>query len=231
MTPPHPKSSERLRRASAAEIRQLRRERERRIAKLAKLREEVEELEQVIAALDERIALLARLAGPLAPVPEQGSPARAHGAGATALRGPAIRKTAVRLLATRVGDGAAIHYRDWLELLHEAGYFVAGRDERAVFLSQISRSPVVARTTQAGTYRLDPEAPDRLRRRLTDLHAELRRTTAAHAGAPADVARLAARRRTLNVEIGRTERALEEASEMLVAHVAPALSHAAGSAR
>jgi hypothetical protein len=77
--------------------------------------------------------------------------------GASSLRGTAIREIAVRVLVER-GAGP-IHYRDWHELLREAGYAVSGNDPQSTLLTQISRSPVVRRTTTAGVYEIDPTRP------------------------------------------------------------------------
>jgi hypothetical protein len=46
-----------------------------------------------------------------------------------------------------------------------------------VFLTQVSRSPVVAKTLEAGVYELDRAAPVRLRREIATLQDELRRLT------------------------------------------------------
>jgi hypothetical protein len=134
------------------------------------------------------------------------------------LRGPAIRTTAVAVAIER-GSVEALHYRDWFDLLTEAGYQVAGKDPLAVFLSQLSRSPLVRRSTQAGVYEIDRRAPGRLRRELDELHRELRNLTT---GAPAtpDLQAVRAKRKELTAAINRTERALEEAEAGLGEHPA-----------
>ena len=52
----------------------------------------------------------------------------------------------------------ALHYREWFALLEQNGYAVAGKDPLAVFLTQLSRSPVVQRGTQSGVYELNAAA-------------------------------------------------------------------------
>jgi hypothetical protein len=71
------------------------------------------------------------------------------------LSGPAIREVAVQVLLRQPEYIEALHYRRWYELLQEAGYEVAGKDPSAVFLTQISRSPVVRKSTESGVYELD----------------------------------------------------------------------------
>jgi hypothetical protein len=218
MVPPTPTPSARLVRAATAERADLGRHRERLLAARDRLRAELEGIEASLRALDERDALLDRLAGPAAaPAPASVPDAVA---GATALRGPAIRRVAVEVLRARPDRPQALHYRDWFEALRAAGYTVAGKDPLAVFLTQLSRSPVVRRGTQSGVYELDPAAPRRLRERLEALHAELRGLTAAPS-ATADLTAIRARRAALTTEITRVEKALEEAESVLGGAAAP----------
>jgi len=132
------------------------------------------------------------------------------------LRGTPIRETAVRLLLERRDGVEVIHYRDWFELVIGVGYAIAGKDPLAVFLTQISRSPVVRRGTQAGVYEIDRGALRRLRDRLGQLHEELRELSASKQTS-SDLAAIRARRRELTAEIGQVEKALEEASRLLEA--------------
>src|SRR3954447_365166 len=219
MVPPTPTPSARLLRAAAAEREDLRRHRDRLLAERARLRAELDGIEASLRDLDERDALLDRLAGP-APARPAGAMTPPGDAGATALRGPAIRRAAVEVLRARPDRPQALHYRDWFEALRAAGYTVAGKDPLAVFLTQLSRSPVVRRGTQSGVYELDPAAPRRLRDRLEALHAELRGLTAAPSPT-ADLTAIRARRAALTTEITRAEKALEEAESVLGSGVGP----------
>lgn len=129
------------------------------------------------------------------------------------LRGPAIRAAAIRVALALPHRPEALHYRDWFRLLLDAGHTVAGKDPLAVFLTQLSRSPLIRRGTQSGVYELDLAAPDRLRQHLEQLHAELHRLTAA---APtADLTSIRSRRTALAHELTKTEKSLEEAAEIL----------------
>lgn len=221
MVPLSPSPSPRLRRAASAERRELGRHHARLLAARESLREELARVESSLQELAERQILLDRLAGPADANAgdEQGANDQAASAGShtghgQVLRGPAIRRTAVEVLLADPGRPEAMHYRDWFEKLRGAGFEVAGKDPLAVFLTQISRSPVVRKSTQAGVYELDMAAPQRLRRRLDQLHDQLRQLTAAPSDS-ADLASIRARRSELNTEIGRVEKLLEEADAAL----------------
>ena len=218
MVPPTLTPSARLVRAAASERADLARHRERLVASRDRLRAELEAVEASLRELDDRDALLDRIAGP-APVAVSAASTDAP-SGASPLRGPAIRRVAVEVLRARPDRPQALHYRDWFDALRAAGYAVVGKDPLAVFLTQLSRSPVVRRGTQSGVYELDPAAPRRLRERLDGLHAELRGLTAAPSPT-ADLTAIRARRAALTADITRAEKALEEAEAVLGEPAAP----------
>ena len=83
-----------------------------------------------------------------------------------------------------------------------------------MFLTQLSRSPVVRKATEPGVYELDRQAPLRIRQRLERLQAELREVTVAPQ-APVELAAVRARRHELDLAISHQERALEEALRVL----------------
>lgn len=232
MAPTDVKPSPRLIRAAEAEQTDIARQR----AKLQQARTELQRkltvIDEALGFLDEREMLLTRLAQrPDTAKPcgasvtarsgrdaSQGAPPVADDEEASSpagelLRGPAIRETAVRLLAPRTGI-EAMHYRAWYDEMIGAGYGVAGKDPLAVFLTQLSRSPVVRKTTQSGVYELDRDAPVRLRRELSRLQSELRDVAA---GSPptADLGAIRQRRDELMNTIRQSERALEEAERVL----------------
>lgn len=232
VVPPTPTTSNRLLRAAAAERAELARHRARLLAARATLREELDRIEASLGEIDGRDALLTRLAPEASETPAGENSGHAEPpvsvvapAAGEVLRGPAIRKAAVRVLLDHHDRPEAMHYRRWYELLEQAGYVVAGKDPLAVFLTQISRSPVVTRGTQTGVYSLDLQAPRRLRDQLADLHAELR-SLASTPDATADLAAIRTRRLDITTETGKLERALEEAEELLAP--TPRLHHAAG---
>jgi len=222
VVPPTPTTSLRLVRAAAAERAELAGHRARLVAAQVSLREKLDRIEASLGEIEDRDSLLARLAGPndddaalRHAVPALPRDSVEHSAFArTVLRGPAIRRAAVEVLLAHPERPEALHYRRWYELLTAADYTVRGKDPLAVFLTQLSRSPVVARGTQAGVYAVDPHAPRRLRARLSELRAELR-SVASTPDAASDLAVIRARRAGITADMAKTERALEEAEAVL----------------
>ena len=230
MTVSIPNPSSRLLRAAVAEQADLVRHRERLTRERARLLSELRLLDEAMAATDRRLDVLAELAGrppesgpasnpAFQPTDAARAPDAAQAPDATSdatrmLRGPAIREAAVRVLLAQPEPIDALHYRRWYELLVEAGFKVAGKDPVAVFLTQLSRSPLVRKTSAPGVYEVDREAPLRIRDRLERLQAELREVTGASAG-PVELGAVRARRHELDVAISQQERALEEAVRVL----------------
>jgi hypothetical protein len=89
------------------------------------------------------------------------------------LRGAKLRVEATRLLMHHVGPRRAIHYRDWYQIFLEAGFVVLGKRPEATFLTAVSRSPVVRRADEPGTYYIDPVLAEHLARELHESRAEL----------------------------------------------------------
>jgi hypothetical protein len=200
-----PEPSARFVRAVEAERAQLERHRARLASEAAELRAALARIEHGLVEIDERRGLLDRLAKS-ADVPEETPPDRAL------LRGPAIREQAVQTLLASGRE--QLHYRRWYELLTDAGFAIAGKDPLAVFLTQITRSPVVQRGSGPGVYALDRHAPERLREALRRLQREL-----------ASTAFDRTRRARVTKEIARAERALEEAEQALEETSRLAASH------
>jgi hypothetical protein len=217
-----PNPSSRLLRAALAERADLARHRDRLTVERTRLLGELRQLDEAVAAVDRRLEVLAELAG----APE-GAGAATDAAGAasrdenpTVLRGPAIREAAVRVLIAQPGPIEALHYRQWYELLGNAGFRVAGKDPLAVFLTQLSRSPLVRKTSAPGVYEVDRQAPQRIRQRLDRLQAELREVTVGAPGqlataSPIELGAVRARRHELDLAISQQERALEESLRVL----------------
>lgn len=214
MVPPAPTPSPRLVRAAAAERAELGRHRQRLLSARESLRAELAAIEASLHELDERDALLDRLTGPASVPAARVEPPRAAPAERGPLRGPAIRRAAVEVLRAHADRPQALHYRAWFDALVAAGYEVVGKDPLAVFLTQLSRSPVVRRGTQSGVYELDTGAPRRLRDELDALHAELR-GIAGTPSATADLTAIRGRRAALTTQITQVEKALEEAEGLL----------------
>jgi hypothetical protein len=219
-----PNPSSRFLRAAMAERADLVRHRERLTTERARIMGELRVLDDSLAATDRRLEVLAELAGrpgEAGAAMASASPADDIAASgetvhdeARILSGPAIREEAVRVLLGQPEPIDALHYRSWYELLVEAGFGVAGKDPVAVFLTQLSRSPLVRKTSAPGVYEVDRQAPLRIRDRLERLAAELREVTVAASG-PIELGAIRARRHELDVAISQHERALEEALRVL----------------
>jgi hypothetical protein len=213
--------SSRFVRAAIAERDELVRHRQRLGTERDGVLDELRRLDEALGDVDQRVAILEQLIGPAAHLERPVTPARPTGnlesvdgepAGGDLIRGPAIRAAAVKVLLDQHEYIEALHYRRWYELTREAGYVISGKDPLAVFLTQITRSPVVRKTDQAGVYELDRQAPLRLRQRLERLEGELRELLTVSA---ADTPTTRARRHELDVAISQQERALEEALAVL----------------
>jgi hypothetical protein len=62
---------------------------------------------------------------------------------------------AIRLLKEQPEAAAGIHYREWFDLIREAGYQVSGQNPLGTFLAQLNRSSAVERVgSRTGRYRL-----------------------------------------------------------------------------
>jgi hypothetical protein len=221
-TPEHTTHGQRLQRAALAEGARLARNLRKVERRIAALRNELVQAETAEAELRDRIALLSQLTGQeisaeqhLELLPRSTSISRdEEQASNRSLRGAAIRAVAVRVLANRKDPLAPIHHATWFSLVAQTGYEIGGRDPRASFLTQISRSPVVTRGAKPGVYRLDLEAPQRLELRLNELRDEL---AALHQGQQTIEAISSTRERRDNVtaELARVERLLLEAVESM----------------
>jgi hypothetical protein len=130
------------------------REREVIAGRLAELRAQAERLHAVFADVDRNVqetaGLLRQIDEMLGLAPQLSLEAM-HGE----LRGQRLREIAVDLLRQKKGVGSVVHYRDWYELVLEAGLRVAGKDPLATFLTQIARAPSVESVRpRSGLYRL-----------------------------------------------------------------------------
>ncbi|HSC21979.1 MAG TPA: hypothetical protein VLC07_09645 [Solirubrobacterales bacterium] len=210
--------SKMLRRAAAAERERITQALERNQARQAALREELSELDEEKRKLEERDRLLHDISS--STDEEAGAPGDSTGDG---LKGADLRETAASLFYERHGGGEARHYRHWFTLLAEKGIEVAGKDPIATLLTNLSRSPVVVRGSEPGTYAIDEAAPQRIRSRLGELHAEFADLARMIEKSEAPTADLVSHRANLLSEIRRNERLLAEAERIL----SPPLAEAA----
>jgi hypothetical protein len=221
-----PRTSARLTRAAEADLVNLERAQETLMVRRESLQRQLDELDDQLADVRDHISLLERVAGPratsngevlnvLAQKLVRGEDLAGTTTDHQVLQGPSIRETAVRLLVERGQVGRPLHYRRWFELVEEAGYAIAGKDPLAVFLSQVSRSPVVTRTGESGVYVIEMETVEAMRRRLAMLHRELADLARSAPADATDMTSQRERREQLMSEISQTERGLEEAIRVL----------------
>ena len=192
------KSASRLAEIVAREIELLAARRERVRHRQHGLRAQLRDLDDQLSALDRREHDLDRLLGD-EPVPVAASAPRL-------LRGAALRHRAVaHLLAT--GQQHDIHYRAWYEQLAADGLLIRGANPAATFLTNITRSPLIARGQRPGTYRLDPDAAPRIHTLLVKARARLHATSLT---GPHAAAQRAARLLALIHQLERLEREIAE---------------------
>ena len=135
------------------------------------LRARLRDLDDELSTLDQRQHDLDRLLGD-EPAPAAASPPRLLG-------GATLRRHAVaHLLAT--GQHHDIHYRTWYEQLAADGLLIRGANPAATFLTNITRSALITRGERPGTYRLDPDAAQRINTLLVKARERLHAATPAH---------------------------------------------------
>ncbi|MGN6276654.1 MAG: hypothetical protein ACTHNP_12110 [Solirubrobacterales bacterium] len=210
MAQPQIKTSQRFSRAARAERDRLQRQH----AQLDKKRRgwlaKASAIEIEMAAIDKQLEVLEELADST-PAPIEIRPVEARDPGAPEeLSGAGIRAVAVPLLIRKHGQ-SPIHYRDWYALLQQEGYAAAGKRPDAVFLNQVSRSPLIRSTTKSGYYLLDLEAVEQLRERLRQQQAEMGQLLNSVPDNGPSLEAHRQRQQKLTAEIGRTERELREA--------------------
>jgi hypothetical protein len=159
-------SSQALRRVARQERQRLETYRRRVEDRLRAVEREREQLRAELRDLREQAVLLERIAGR-----EQGRESDAAG---VVLRGARLREEAARILVEEVGLDRRIHYRDWYGLMAKAGFVVLGKRPLSTFLTGASRSPVVRRGEEPGTYYIDASGLSEARNELDELRAELR---------------------------------------------------------
>jgi hypothetical protein len=201
--------SQRFALAATNERNRLLQKRARVAAKREGLQERVQALDAEIESMDEEIAAIEAFVDGSGR--DQGPDVRAADTETRQeISGGAIRELAVPLLLRERGPGP-IHYADWLDLLRAQGLEVAGKRPEAVFLSQVSRSPLVRATTKAGYYEIDLDASGKLEEELRRQKTKL---ATAMIDEPQDRRSAEGRRearRELQLSISRIERRLTEA--------------------
>lgn len=189
------------------------------------LREECAELEAKLAALGAQInaatdsrAQLARFLGEDDDHGHQnGTRAKRRGTKAAdgRLRGAAIREAAVRAMLNQEDPERPRHYREWLTAIEAAGQKIHGQDPAATLLTQLSRTPLIARASDPGTYRLDRDALRHLREQRDALRAEADAHVVNTNDRDYDVIDLAQALAAVEASVKRIDRAISDAVKLV----------------
>ena len=131
------------------------------------------------------------------------------------LKGRALRERAVAIPYARHGADRDVHYREWLDDVLGEGYDLAAKDPPAAFLTTVSRSPLVTRGAEPGTYRIDLEHARSLRRRRAEVEAELADLVGVMARDANPAASLREHRTRLTADLRRLERKTDEIDRVL----------------
>jgi septal ring factor EnvC (AmiA/AmiB activator) len=214
-----------LRRAAAAERQRIDRIRSRLEAREQRLREQLAAIAVELTGLGERARVLDMVISPSA-VDEASTQIRAAIAPANVLRGQQLRERAAQVLLARYGAGVDVHYRRWLDDVLHAGYDIVAKDPPAAFLTTASRSPLVVRGGGPGTYRIDLDRAQSLRRQLAEAEAELADLAAVIARAPNPAPSLREHRTRLTGSLRRLEREVAEVERVLASGEGSAASRA-----
>jgi hypothetical protein len=198
--------SQRFALAATNERNRLLQKRARLAANREALQERLQALDGEIGSMDEEIVAIEAFLG--APDRQQATASAAEAR--QEIGGGAIRALAIPLLLRERGPGP-IHYVDWVSLLRAHGLEVAGKRPEAVFLSQVSRSPLVRATTKAGYYEIDLDAPRRLEDELRRQKTKLATAMIEGPTDPHGSEKLREAQRELQLSISRIERGLSEA--------------------
>lgn len=122
--------------------------------RILELQARVDVHQQLLQHLEEELASERRLLREIEELHDRGPQLRLERLDRQ-LRGRRLQEVAVEVLRRRRGDGAAVHYREWLSLLRAEGFEIAGRDPMNTFLTNLSRAPdVEALGSRSGLYRL-----------------------------------------------------------------------------
>jgi hypothetical protein len=212
-TPPH--RSQRFTQAATNERNRLVRRRTQLARKRDDLQGRLDALDKELEAVDQEIVVLESFAHGDTDARQSAAAAQiARADDSTTISGGAIRTVAVPLLLRERGPGP-IHYVEWAALLRAEGYQVAGKRPDAVFLNQVTRSPLVRATTKAGYYELDLDAPQLLEDRLRQEKTKLATLMIENPKDADEFERYREAQRELQRAIARSERELAEAQAAL----------------
>jgi hypothetical protein len=159
--------SPQLQRAARRELDRLAAQQHQIEQRLVGLENEREKLRDELRALGGQSALLEEVLGGGRTV---GSAEQSPG---VVLRGARLREEATRVLYERAGPNAPVHYAKWHDWMVEEGFVVLGKRPKSTFLTGVSRSPLVVRGDEPGTYLIDTAVLGEIERELGEKRAEL----------------------------------------------------------
>ena len=157
------KPSNRLQRAADAELRRL----GRRLAVVEQRHADAKARALIAESKVQEVRAAIRLVEAAVGIAEAASVLRAGGTVTrlppppTAIGGKALVREAVQ----HVLPGEAINYMKWFERITAAGVLVSGVEPPNAFLTNITRCPLVVRSSKRGVYSVEPERADELRRK------------------------------------------------------------------
>ena len=131
------------------------------------------------------------------------------------LRGAAIREAAVRAMLTQDDPERPRHYRQWLAVIEAAAQKIHGQDPAATLLTQLSRTPLIARANKPGTYRLDRDALRHLSAQRDALRAEADAMIVSTTDQNYDVIDLAQALADVETRVRRIDRRISEAGKLV----------------
>ncbi|MBN8869071.1 MAG: hypothetical protein J0H66_04230 [Solirubrobacterales bacterium] len=162
--------SKRLQAAAKSERKRIEREMSRLLKQEARHKRELDKIQSMRTRLERELAAIDRFAET---DNQPGEPrlriVEDEHAEKPGLSGAQIREIAVQMIVGTTHANNGIHYRTWYELVVGNGIEISGKDPVAVFLTQMSRSPVVVRAEQPGEYKIDDSFLNRVAQEIQDL--------------------------------------------------------------
>jgi septal ring factor EnvC (AmiA/AmiB activator) len=201
---------------SPALQRAARRELDRLLADQRRIEQRLEAIDNERAHLREELRVIGEQSALLEAVLGGGKPAGAAPASAgVVLRGARLREEAARVLLSRAGPNVPVHYATWHDWLAEEGFVVLGKRPKSTFLTGASRSILIQRAEEPGTYLATPAALHEVQRELDEKQAELADVDAVLAQASGSATTLRQHRVAVLAAIRRLSGQVAEAQRVL----------------
>lgn len=164
---PQPLQSPALQRAARRELDRLVADQRRIEQRLELLENERSRLREELRIMSDQAALLREVLGGRVALGTAQAPT------GVILRAARLREEAARVLLERAGPDAPVHYAKWHDWVVDEGFVVLGKRPKSTFLTGATRSVLVRRGEEPGTYFVAPSALNELERELNEKRAEL----------------------------------------------------------